>query len=85
MLSQNSIEENSIEENRVEENSIDKKGKVDNFIDIYSRECPMLPQIKKVTDKRKKAIATFLKTYTLEDWEETCKITGGCDFLLRQG
>lgn len=63
----------------------EEKGKEDivDFVDIYSRECFKLPQIKTVTDPRKKAISLFKKTYTLKDWEEVCKIANNCDFLLR--
>ena len=58
-------------------------GNVVDYIDTYSRECFKLPQIKTVTDSRKKAIGLFGKTYTLKDWEEVCKIANNCDFLLR--
>ena len=88
MLSQNSIEENSIEENRIEENSIEegtrgRKNKVNDFIDTYSQKCPKLPQIRTITDSRKRAITLFSKTYTLKDWEEVCEKASESDFLLR--
>ena len=60
-----------------------EKETVADYIGTYSRECFKLPQIKIVTDSRKKAIGLFKKTYTLKDWEEVCKIANNCDFLLR--
>lgn len=51
-------------------------------IEIYNLNCSNLPQIKKVTDKRKKAIKSFLKEFTIEQLEEICKIANGTDFLI---
>ena len=73
------LSQNSIEENRIEENRIDY---IDNFVAIYSRECPELPQIRTITEKRKKAICKFLKTYQITDWEEVCKTASSSSFLM---
>lgn len=59
-----------------------KKENVDAFVNIYSHECNALPQIRTLTNSRIKAIGDFLKTYTLKDWEEECKIANSCNFLL---
>lgn len=74
--------------NRKEKKLKEEKGKEEKensneFIDTYSRECSKLPQVRTVTDSRKKAIGLFKKTYTLKDWEEICRIANTCDFLLR--
>ena len=73
-LSANKKEEKRKEEKRKEEK--------DDFVMTYSRECPKLPQIRTLTDSRKKAIGLFKKTYTLKDFEEVCRIANTCDFLL---
>lgn len=80
-----SIEENSIEENRVEENSIEEgsreEEKADAFVTTYTTYCTKLPQIRTLTDKRRRAISTFKKTYKLDDWEEICRKANNSDFL----
>ena len=78
VLTANRREKKLKEEKRKEE-----KESVDDFITTYSHECSKLPQIKTVTDSRKKAIGLFKKTYTLKDWEEICRTASTCDFLLR--
>lgn len=60
----------------------EKKEIESEFCDVYSRECTKLPQIRTLTDSRKKAIGLFLKTYTLKDFEEVCRISNTCGFLL---
>lgn len=67
--------------NKREEVSKDTSKRSGEFVDIYSRECFNLPQIKKLTDDRKRAIQKFSKQYTLKDWEEVCKIANTSEFL----
>ena len=52
------------------------------FVEVYMRECFNLPQIRTLTDKRKKAINSFKKTYKMSEWEEVCKIANNTDFLI---
>lgn len=56
----------------------------DEFVAIYSAECPKLPQVRLLTDKRRNNIRKFLNTYSLEDWKEICNKAGNSDFLQRQ-
>lgn len=49
--------------------------------DIYNQNCPNLPQVQKLTDKRKNAIDKFLKDFTEEQFEQICRIANCSDFL----
>lgn len=40
-----------------------------------------MPQVQKLTDKRKDAIDKFLKDFTKEQFEQICKIANCSDFL----
>lgn len=71
--------------NRIEHNRIENKRKEDNrisLVEIYNRYCTNLSQCQKVTDKRKIAIDNFLKTYSLEQFEEICKKANITSFLI---
>ena len=83
-IEENSIEEYSIKESSQEErknNSLSKSIDYDPFVDIFNRECLKLPKIRTLTDKRKTKIKTFLKTFSLNDWSEICKIANANNFL----
>lgn len=71
---------------RKEEKRKEKKGKEENRIeevkDIYNKYCANLPQVKKITEKREKAIEKFLKEFTKEQFIEICKIANNSDFLI---
>ena len=62
---------------------IEKEIKIDynSIIEIYNFNCPNLPQVKKITDKRKRMIKTFLKEFTEEQFTEICKIANNNNFL----
>ncbi len=55
--------------------------KPDEFIDYFSKVCPSLPQIKAMTDKRKKAINSIIKQYGTDKLVEVLKKTEASDFL----
>ena len=69
--------------NRIEKNKNIKEieDKRNNIVETYNTYCTNLPQIQKITDKRKKAIDTFIKEFTQEQFEEICKIANVSDFL----
>lgn len=71
---QNKEKENKEKENK--KNEIKEKVK-----EIYNTNCPQLPQIQKITEKREKAIDKFLKEFTEEQFEEICIIANSSDFL----
>lgn len=50
--------------------------------DIYNANCPNLPQVQKLTEKRNKAIDNFLKEFTEEQFEKICQIANNSDFLI---
>lgn len=54
------------------------------FMDIYNTQCFNLSQVIKLTDKRKRAIATFLKSMTTDDFEQACIIANNSPFLIGQ-
>lgn len=53
-----------------------------NIVKIFNEKCCNLSKIKKLTDKRKKAIDKFLKEYTQEQFEEICIKANESDFLI---
>ncbi len=68
--------------NKKEDNRKEKEDKRIRIKDIYNEYCPNLPQVQKLTDKRKKAIDKFLKEFTEEQFIEICQITNSTDFLI---
>lgn len=67
---------------RKEDNRIEEENKRIRIKDIYNKHCPNLPQVQKITEKRKKAIDKFLKEFTEEQFIEICKIANSTDFLI---
>lgn len=67
---------NRKEENRkeIEKNRIEIK-------EIYNANCPNLPQVQKLTDKRRTAIDKFLKDFTEEQFKQICIMANNSDFL----
>lgn len=63
---------------RIEE----EENKREKIKDIYCSICTNLPQIQKLTDKRKKAIDNFLRDFTFEQFEEICTKANNSDFLI---
>lgn len=68
--------------NRIEENRKEKEEKRIKIKDIYNKNCPNLPQVQKLTDKRKKAIDKFLEEFSEEQFTQICKIANNTDFLI---
>lgn len=64
------------EENRkeIEEKRIEVKR-------VYNQFCTNLPQVQKLTEKREKAIDNFLKEFSIEQFEQICKIANDSSFL----
>lgn len=54
-----------------------------NVIDLYHEHCPSLPKIVKLTDVRKRAIRTRLKTYTEDDLITAFDKAEASDFLRK--
>ena len=63
------------------EKEIEIKIDYNNIIEIYNFNCPNLPQVKKITEKRKRMIRTFLKEFTEEQFAEICKMANNNIFL----
>ena len=67
---------------RKEDNKKEKEDKRIRIKDIYNQNCPNLPQVQKLTEKREKAIDKFLKEFTEEQFIEICAIANTTDFLI---
>lgn len=72
------ITNKNIKNNKNEKNV----NKYDSVIEIYNFNCPNLPKVQKITDKRKTLINKFLKEYTKEQFIEICRIANNNDFLM---
>lgn len=68
--------------NIIEDNITEKEDKRIRIKDIYNANCSNLPQVQKITDKRKKAIDKFVKEFTEEQFEQICKIANSTNFLI---
>jgi hypothetical protein len=51
------------------------------LVNVYNTNCTSLPQVQKLTDKRKKAIDKFLHEFSLEEFETVCKRANVSSFL----
>lgn len=51
------------------------------FVETYNTQCFNLSSVYKLTEKRKKAIASFLKQMTFEDFKNACIKANNNDFL----
>lgn len=60
----------------------EKEVDIDKVIEIYNFNCPNLPKVKKITEKRKKNIKAFLKEFTIEQFEQICQIANESNFLI---
>ena len=69
---------------RIEDNKNikEKEEKRNRIVETYNSICTNLPQIQKLTDKRKKAIDNFTKEFTEEQFEDICKIANSTNFLI---
>ena len=61
--------------------NVSSKNDYELFVDTYNTQCFNLSSVLKVTDKRKKAIASFLKQLTFEDFENACIKANNNPFL----
>lgn len=59
-----------------------KKNKYNSIIEIYNSYCTNLPQVQKLTEKRKTAINKLLKEITEEQFQEICIIANNSSFLI---
>ena len=69
----------SVSDNKQKENN---KNKYNSIIDIYNTYCTNLPQVQKLTEKRKTNINKLLKEITEEQFKEICIIANNSDFLI---
>lgn len=74
--------ENHSENENINENIIKNRIDYNSFMYIYNAQCFNLSQIIKLTDKRKKAISTFLRSMTKEDFEQVCIKANNTPFLI---
>ena len=75
------IAPNKKEDNRKEDNKKEKEIKRKKIVKLYNSTCPLLPQIKKVTEKREKAIDKFIKEFSIDQFKEICIKANSSDFL----
>lgn len=69
--------------NKVKKSKVNKNKEKENKIkEIYNTNCPKLPQVQKITDKRRTAIDKFTEEFTEEQFEQICKIANSTDFLI---
>ena len=77
--------QNKGKESKEKENKENKKREIEEkrkrIVELYNSTAPLLPHVQKITDKRKKAINNFLKEFSIEQFEEICKIANSSDFL----
>lgn len=60
----------------------EKEEKRNRIVETYNSVCSNLPQIQKITDKRKKDIDIFLNEFTIEQFEKICNIANTSRFLI---
>ncbi len=86
-VSEADIEEDKEKEKEIEvdKNNTTLGDAVQDVLDIYALYCPSLPSVKKVTDKRKKAIKNLLKAYTIEEIKEGFDKAEHSDFCKGKG
>lgn len=67
--------------NIIEDNKNIKEDNRNRIVEVYNTYCTNLPQVQKLTDKRNKSINNFLKEFSIEQFEEICKIANNSEFL----
>ena len=75
------IAPNRKEDKRKEDNKKEKEIKRKKIVELYNSTCPLLPQIKKLTEKREKAIDKFIKEFSIDQFKEICIKANSSDFL----
>lgn len=79
----NNIKINNTEKIIKKDNKIqDKGGRVKNFVDAYHANCPNLPKVRCITDKRKQAISKIIKKYSTDDILIVLKNANDSSFLI---
>ena len=78
----NKIKENKENKNKVKENKTNKIETENRIKEKYNSICTNLPSVQKITEKREKAINSFLKEFTEEQFEQICEIANSTDFLI---
>ena len=80
----NKEKESKEKESKEKENkkNKNKEDKINRISEIYNTYCTNLPQVQKITEKRKSAIDKFIKEFTEEQFEQVCKIANSSDFLI---
>lgn len=63
--------------NKIKEKEIKRK----RVVELYNSTTPLLPSVKKITQKRKKSIDKFLEEFTIKQFKEICKIANSSEFL----
>lgn len=74
------IEVDTIEDT-IEGGGENQKSPVEELAWIYNVSCPSLPRCRAVTEKRKRAARTFLKTFTEDDFREICRKAQASSFM----
>lgn len=58
-----------------------RKSSAEELVGIYNSLCPSLPRCRAVTEKRRRAARTFLKTFTTDDFSEICRKAESASFM----
>ena len=64
-----------------DDNKLNREEEVENFLNAYNNTCTKLPSVRKVSDKRKKAIKNIVNKYSKEEIQEVFNKTNESDFL----
>lgn len=83
-LENEAINNNSTNNNNTNNNNTNNnRGNIDyqQIADMYNATCVSFPQLKVLSDKRKKAIKARLNTYTVEDFKRLFEMAEGSSFL----
>ena len=78
----NKVKENKVNKNKTNKTNKNKKDQRNKIKDIYNKNCPNLPQVQKLTEKREKAIDKFLKEFSEEQFIQICQTANNTDFLI---
>lgn len=71
-------------DNNIKDNIVDNKeipNNVQGVVDLYHTLCPSLPKVRVITNKRIKAIKSFLKQYDIETIKEAFEKAEASDFM----
>lgn len=68
--------------NNKQECKNNKNEKNERMKEIYNTYCTNMPQVEKLTEKRKVAINKFLKEFSLDEFQQICVIANNNNFLI---